>query len=268
MSIAIPTVHVVSFVKPMRTGANEPWLTLCKDEHDNRDEYVVKFHGVLHRNIIKEYAAAYLAACLNVRTAPAAFIEVPEKLVQNIHDTALRQKLEAKPNPHWGTKYLVGHKELTIDETISDGMISNKIRLFAFDMLIQNFDRTTNGIGKPNILVQGDEFVAIDHDKTFSCTDFLTRSSGLEPWQLRGSHEELSHVFKTSIYRYGQSYNVSFAEFVNDLASIPNTTLDSMFNRMPPRWHDQEYEQHILYHLNKIRSNLPKFLRGLEEVFA
>lgn len=268
MLTAMPSVQVISFTKPMKTGANKPWLTMCRVNSDKRDEYVVKIHGILQRNIVKEYTAAYLATCLGIKTPPAAIIEIPNMLTDSVRDQSLQQALKAKPNPHWGTRYLAGYNELTNHTMISDSVIEDKLYLFAFDMLIQNIDRTVNGIGKPNILVQGDEFVAIDHDKTFACTDPLARLNPSEPWELRGSNQASSHVFMGDIRKHAQDHNVSFSDFIGRLQSIPGTTIDSMFGRMPSSWRDNEYERHILEHLTKIRSNLPQFSRGLLEVFA
>lgn len=149
-------------------------------------------------------------------------------------------------------------------------MINEMIQLFAFDMLIQNQDRTADGKqhGNPNLLVKGDEIVAIDHDKTFICTDPLYGFSPQEPWELRNENAAQHHVFNAKIRHFAEKHTLSFEPFLSKFEEMPQSILATMFEFMPTEWRDNDYETKILGHLISIQDNLSKFSDGLLEVFA
>ncbi len=270
MLIAIPRIQVVNFSKQMETGANKPWLVTCSDVAGKRDDYIIKFHNVLNRSIIREFAAGYMAACLEVKSPPIAIVDVPHILANSVTNLTLKERITISQGPHWGTRYLTGYVEFTIDTFIANGMIGEMIQLFAFDMLIQNQDRTTDGKqhGNPNLLIKGDDFVAIDHDKSFLCTDPIYQILPPNPWELRNENAAKRHVFHTRIRRYAEKNTLSFEPFIDKFKALPQHTITTMFEFMPATWRDKSYESSILKHLLAVQNNISRFSDGLLEVFA
>lgn len=270
MTIPFPTVELISFQRPFSSGANKPWLVTCKTQNGDRAEYVLKFHTTLNRAVIREYAASFLATALKLKNPPATAVIVPPEMASTRTDPDLQSALSKLQNPNWGTLYFEGYQEFHEDIYIPKDRLEEVVKLFAFDMLIQNQDRTVMGKqhGNPNMLVNGDEYVLIDHDKTFLCTDPIAKLMLPPPWELRREQFPHKHLFYQKIRQWAEGFPIDFNPFLEEYSKIPDTALTQMFEQMPESWRNDEYEADILKHLFLVKQNLDKFSDELLEVLA
>jgi hypothetical protein len=134
-------------------------------------------------------------------------------------------------------------------------------------MLIQNPDRSHHAeAGKPNILCNGEQLAAIDHEKAFSFLKDILPSP--PPWELRDYPFVKKHVFFQTISRHIKNDQISFRSFLARLETLTDTVLQELVALIPQVWYNQVDVGKILAHLGLVQQNLPAFERGLLEVFV
>lgn len=139
--------------------------------------------------------------------------------------------------------------------------------IFAFDMLIQNPDRTfVTGQGKPNLLFDGEQFAVIDHELAFSFTSLL--GAVPPPWDLRGQRWVESHLFFPYLRQYAERHPLPFDVFFNGLELVTDQFLNEAQEAVPNNWKNERVERKITEHLCSVRGDKDRFRHGLLEALA
>lgn len=271
--IEIPRLRATTYIREMAGGRTIPGLFACPTAEGEREIYVVKSFKELGRRTICEYIAAVLGRWLGLPVPPVAVIDVDQRLAASIPDIRVRDKFTGTEGPHFGSLYMHGGyfeppKELPISKTA----MTKAVDVFAWDMLIQNPDRSYGRQGaKPNFAIRGpdlsiDEFIIFDHELAFSFLDLLGPQP--DPWDIRSLRMADSHVFYNAIRRYSRRSTITFAPFVGRFAAVPEPFKSEMVGSMPQEWHDSRMMERIVLHLTSMQANSELFTHGLLEVFA
>lgn len=263
--IAIPRIRAQTFLKEMSSGRTRPGLYACHIGEDQYQEYVVKYHSQLVSSIICEFIAALIGHHLGLPIPPIAIVDISAELIAIIPNLA--NLLEDK-GPHFGSKYKAeGYMTLPTNFSVSQALIPNTLDIFAFDMLIQNLDRSYRpDQGKPNLLFNGYEFVIFDHELSFSFLKIIGPSP--PAWQLRNENWVKSHIFYKQLVRYSNTHTILFDDFIARFQSVSDTILNEIGQTIPVNWNDSTQVSKIIDHLVMVRQNLKLFKKGLLEVFA
>ena len=158
-------------------GSTKPWRIVGIDGDKSQPEetpYVVKLFT--ERQIIQGHSIAKEFIC---NTLASQFdLEVPEACLVNLRDEGFKSTLEKEPLKNLSQKY----SGPTFSSRLIDASLINEqlkgpayrmhdyATLFAFDCLIFNTDRGGYR-NKPNLLVDDEGFILIDHELTFSFID-------------------------------------------------------------------------------------------------
>ena len=179
---SIPSVQACVFMGRLENAATKPLLFDCFDRNGNGATYVVKFHGKLGTGIQSEFLAASIGYHLGVPIPPIAIVEIRQALVNALPVDQI--EYIPKPGLHFGSFHRTeGFSTIGREFQIPTHLLPHATTIFAFDMLIQNPDRSHHAeAGKPNILCNGEELAAIDHEKAFSFLKDILPSP--PPWEL------------------------------------------------------------------------------------
>src|SRR5690606_10060216 len=104
--------------------------------------------------------------------------------------------------------------------------------IFAFDVLIRNFDRKRN---KPNLLVSGDHCLCIDHDRSLDIQRAFKEyvEMGLwDPFTVLGDTAHLFHEPLKARRRSSRAREVDFLEFKESFKTFNIRNLDHVVDEM------------------------------------
>lgn len=258
----VTRVRAVAFMRALPTGATQPAVFRCADCGGEQQEYAVKFHGQLQSRILCELVAALLGRCLGLPIPSPAIVEVPSRLIATIPDPGIRGI--ATPGLNYGSLFVVGYRPWVPGEPIPSVLRSLAMEVFAFDMLIQNVDRTTGRRGgKPNLLWNGKEFLLIDHEKAFSFLNEIGPPSS--PWELRRLRFARHHLFFRDLSRLAKQARLSFDAFLRRLEDVSDDVFVRIADLVPQQWRSHDNLHRMLLHVGKARDNIGLLKRGLLE---
>ena len=270
MPMKISNVVATTYMDVNRTGRNRPCTFSCVNENNQSEDYVVKFHGVLGSSIIFELYASILGRALGILVPDFAIVHIDPRMQAAIQDRIARENFQKSPGPHFGSQHLgngytVLNKGYTI--TNNESVLEQALNVFAFDMLIQNSDRRSEGtVGNPNILFKGNEIVAIDHELSFSFVNLI--GSPTDPWDIRSTNLPYKHIFYRQLSKYANNHTISFDGFIEKLVQLTPEYIESIGQAVPSEWYNERYIAKITQHLEHLRENAEMFRKGLLEVFA
>jgi hypothetical protein len=176
-------VFATGYSKTFHTGANAPVLALgIIKGNQQKGSFVIKLKAGETMSDpsanMKELLAVFIAWELEIPVASPVLVDVSGDFLGTITDAKTLEMAKRSIGLNFGTVYIDNYQTLTITPP-PEKLIPFAQTLFAFDLLIQNIDRTEN---KPNMLTNGEQIVAIDHEKAFS---FIYSLFGpVEIWQL------------------------------------------------------------------------------------
>jgi hypothetical protein len=265
--VNIPYVRAITYHKTMSSGRNTPSLFTCIDNTGEYYEYVVKLRSELGTYVIFELMGALIGYVLGIPIPPVAIVEIDSRMGLGIPDSKLSQLIVSDPGPHFGSQFVKGGYSIYSPNTyLSDAVNDQKINIFAFDMLIQNYDRTHDQIGKPNLLYRGDELVVIDHELAFAFA--VPPQTTTLPWNIRELNIAKRHIFFHDLQTLAAKSELSFAPFIENLNNISVEDFEQLTEVVPIEWYNERCIENILIHLANIRNNIGLFEKGLLEVFA
>ncbi|EJL66484.1 HipA family kinase [Flavobacterium sp. CF136] len=157
-------VHIDGFIDG---GSSKPLLITAVDEAGNVNQYVMKLFkkNYVDQNfsIAKEVLISELAKEFNLSVPNYAVIDIDHSLLIEYFDNDELEKLDSgyKFCSEFNGQYVIFNPLVSL-QFIKSYDIAN---LFAFDNVIINSDR--GGFrNKPNLLVNDDEILLIDHEQT------------------------------------------------------------------------------------------------------
>ena len=187
----IPTLEAVLKVEhDLPGGSSHPWIITAKND-GKFEEYVIKLYTEPDPLIIRELCSSVIATELEIPTPEPALIRLGSNFIDSLkgNDKERVKKLPIKIV--FGNKYYEGYTDLPIAKGSSVCKNLSPEIIFAFDVLIRNFDRRKL---KANLLVNGDDFYCIDHEHTLSVNkEFSTLTS--KDWEMLVRNGKDCHLF-------------------------------------------------------------------------
>jgi len=86
---------------------------------------------------------------------------------------------------NFGTKYVDKFLTCGVNQRLPDFLLDMGWQIFAFDVLIQNADRSHDAPKKQNMLTNGKELLIFDHELAFGFVFDLPFNRNKEPWIIR-----------------------------------------------------------------------------------
>jgi hypothetical protein len=204
-------------------------MTVVNQNNHLKGVYIVKVFGQRHieqyNPTNKEIIANVLAQAFEIRVPNLALIQVPLFIIEEMKQNPAYEKPELKAGYYYGCAY--------IENTASyqAGLVTNTYEtwelatIFAFDVLIRNFDRRTK---KPNILFKEEEFILIDHDLALDITKDYTWYKSNQTYQKVVKGVKGEHIFLKHLKAIHEIEKITFDDFITDLRDLDFKKLDEI----------------------------------------
>lgn len=256
------------------SGASEPLIIVVKAEADGKlfDVYA-KLTDKLHTGIkgyTAEAIASLLAADLGLHTPQPFAVTIDDNFIASVTDENIRKRLESSARVVFATQALPPSAKVpTTDMPLSTDQLRSAGNIFAFDALIENYDR--GGGGKANCLLNGEIISVIDHEKAFPTAMGLLLIGRKNPWEV-GALEKYrssgSHLFINQILK--NSSKIDMSEFFSLWTSLTDERINEYGNCLPPQWANDNNScvALILQHIVDIRDNIDGCVTEINRVIG
>lgn len=227
----LPTLKAIEFHSILR-GSTRPVLAICRDEQGQELELVLKPVGSLKRGSFSRAAEALgsmLAKDLEFPVAEPCLVEIAKPFADSIPDRILAQAFNRSLGLNFGCKKLpegasTWPEQLT--RALPSQFASLPTRIFAFDALIQNYDRQADN---PNILSVNGVPTLYDHEMAFSSANAHSTPPSLDHLQFDSFFR---HVFWYALENLPQE----LAALSVALAGITPEHLKKYRQALPQAW--------------------------------
>lgn len=250
----LETYEATRFIKVLESGRTRPVLLECKRADDSGisvGSFVVKALGlpeVEEYGLFAEALGYLLAAELGIETPRPALVRLSDEFVQAVNPALRAHGLSLQPGTGFGSEHLgSGLISASADRYLDAEQIDAAIRIFCYDLLIQNVDRIERN---PNCLIKNGRIIAFDFNVAFSF--LLLIGNADEPWEVSRHQSKNRHL----LYRALKGKMVDFKPFINKVAALSTDRIDEMLNAIPfgnGRWNDRIHE-----HFRSILENSAK----------
>lgn len=250
----------IEFSKEVGSGKSRPALIVAESETGDFIELVAKFAASCHREenaLAIEVIAACLAGDLGLPIPEPFVVELPVEWSSNLPDgyrpvvgdasLAFGSKLLSGQWPHWSAT-----------SRLSEGMVQTAASIFAFDALIDNFDRREEN---PNCFARGDEIRIFDHEMAWTQKLFQAK-----PWQLGSLSDFASpgkHIFRNELL----SCVIDFEVIKENWANLEDSQIADYGSAVPAEWaNDNETLTRVLMEITEVRDNIDACFVEIERV--
>jgi hypothetical protein len=264
----IRSVDAVEFLGVARSGRNAPLQVLAETDDGNRVEVFLKPSGRPElgiEGIANELFAACIAGHVGLPICEPLIVTMAPEWVNSIPDQGLRNVLRASSNAAFGSRSAGdGWRIWTPEDRIYGDRRMPALSIFAFDAFTGNDDRRAE---KPNLLIKGDDFRAIDHELCFRFR--MKLFPPVAPWDLGN----LSHLIDPEHHILGSALkgdrHLDILAVKAPWASLSDECLADYEAAIPPQWADAaEPIQQAITHLKTIRDRIDECLAEVQRVLA
>ena len=246
----IRRVRATEIQRRMQSGSKDPILVRCNSPTGAID-VVAKLRGSLPRDTFAlaiEYVVSQLGKDLGLNCSEIVAVEFDEAMVSAAEmagDTKLARLIERSLGLNVGSVFLgpgfivascAALEKRYLRETLSG--------IFAFDFLIQNFDRQASN---PNLLRKGKRLVLIDHEQALGMLDVESEPDfNLEMFKIDPFFRHIAFTCVTDLAP-------TFAGLFEKLAALPKQKIHAYIDEVPSAWASSRVD------------NLRKYLLWLRE---
>ncbi len=243
-------------------GASQPCIMSVIDEQGDflPSDYVVKVYRRSNRiNTYHEVFGSILAKELELQTPNSALISVPKSILDEIRKHPKYQNWDIDAGVYFGCEYLPNATSFNPNFPLSQYELWNLQSIFAFDVLIRNFDRRTE---KPNLLSFKEDLFVIDHEMAFATIKgsipfeiYLT----LENWRFIINSDNGGHVLRLFLKEINKKNKVEFAEFFEFFRTLQPDLLYSYTEQLIENDVEIFDIQPIISYLRLVKQNTTTF---------
>ncbi|WP_264790637.1 HipA family kinase [Aureispira anguillae] len=260
-------------------------MTVVDDNYIPIGQYVVKVFGQKHikqyNPTKKEVFANILAQEFDLSVPQAALILVKQPLINELNENPNYQNIELKAGVYYGSRLINNHTAYTKDLKASYFDKDIMEQVFAFDVLIRNFDRRRGKegnnekveIGKPNVLLKDKEVYLIDHDLSLDIRKTYIEYKAIDSYRNVIDGVKGQHIFLPHLKKLNESNNFTFDWFIESLRLLDFAQLNSCNEQIDTLNKDPFEEPHndfqpIVNYLEEIQKNSTDFQQLLKDLIA
>lgn len=257
----IKEIKFVSIIKVLTSGAStKPLVIVARDETGAYGQYVVKLYKseYVENNfsVAKEILISELSMEFNLSLPNYAIINFDHNLLKGYYQEEYIKKL------HVGYKFCT---EYTEGWAIYNPIIKSHYlkpydveNVFAFDNLVINLDRGGTR-RKPNLLINNQDFLLIDHEQTFPFYDIHVNASKVKASFVFKNYLFDLHIFYDRL-RTERKKDFMFDEFIENVRMMDLSFLDVLFKDFN-KYEIRNGEKSIIFaYLNWFKNN-PTYLK-------
>jgi len=213
------------------------------------------FPEVDHYSLYCELLGNLLARELGLFTAAPALVILSDEFVDATNSVLpnLQVPYRLRPGVALGCQYFSQITPLLSDASPPLEEAENAARIFAYDLIVQNPDRTPTN---PNCGIESGKLLAYDFNLAFS---FLVAIGGdPEPWRLSNSGIGPKHLFR----RFLASQQVNWEWVIQPLRTLSLQRIEELSLLVPPEWGDRT--EQICSHMSGIIDHIDQLAIELQ----
>lgn len=264
----VPYLNALTVEDEKASGRTRPIVMSCVSvDGVDAQQYVVKLRGAVElgvRALARELFAALLGHQLGLNVPEPAVVNISGQLAMSSPNGEVRKRLGDSVGSNYGSCVITPVYGFSF---LPDDQIGAAADVFAFDVLLMNYDRRSE---KHNLFLNPSGFVVFDHEMAFPYADPRMMIGGVpEPWKLQRMDKLfIGHLLYPWLKR--KSNLVRFDGFVSRLRDMSNDVLFEIASRIPPEWTCDERPEmsNVCAFLAKARDNSSRLERCLLEVLA
>jgi hypothetical protein len=162
-----------------------------------------------------------------------------------VHQTA-----EKSVGYNFGTLYVDNFQVLATHQRLPNTLLASGMEIFAFDVFIQNADRSHEPPKKPNILTNGKELLIFDHEVAFGFVFELSFNRNKEPWDIR-KFDKLS-IEKHCFFRGLKGHVFDEQNLLSKFARLDTDFWTRAWELLPDTWKDKEQFDTVKEYLGQL----------------
>lgn len=180
----------IEFARVAQGGRNDPLMIRVETDDGAQHDVYLKPSGrpeIAVTGMVCELLGAMLAGDLGIAVNEPFLVEIDEAFIRSIPDEGIRALLRRSSPLAFGSKSAGPQwRDWSAGDIVTDALKQSALQIFAFDVMIENFDRT---VQRPNLLIKGNEIRVIDHETAFKFGLIIGEKA--EPWRQGYCHKHL-----------------------------------------------------------------------------
>jgi len=269
-SYKLPIIEPLQKHQVFANSANKPLLiTGVNIDTGVKDDYVVKLmkaERMSESAAIRELLAAFIALEFDLLVTLPALINISSDFVSLLVGEAEYSIAQQSLGYNYGTRYVEKFQNFAINQALPNTLLDSAWEIFAFDVFIQNADRSHEAPKKPNLLTNGKELLIFDHEVAFGFVFELSFNRNKEPWNIRDSDK--LWIEKHCLFRSLKGNVFDEQNLMHKFARLDNEFWNRAWDLTPNSWRDKEQFEAIKSFLAQIVSNKNAFVKNLQLLLA
>jgi hypothetical protein len=224
--------------------------------HSDQDvDIVIKLNGAMDfglRAAVFELVGSLMASRLGIECPQPYLVRLSPEFVNAValHEPEKANSLRQSIGWNFGSRMLKDSAIWAVDAPVTSAMSSDALKIYSFDGLIQNPDRTQKN---PNLLTSGEKLVVIDHECAFSFLNVIGAAG--EPWTLGNGDFMERHAL-----RYGlSSRTLDWADCRSAVQRLTPAFFDALRGDLPPEWNGDADVAKIKDHIAFVVDHIEDF---------
>jgi hypothetical protein len=260
----LPEIFAQRFNDNLPNSANKPLLISGVDNlTGEKGDYVVKFRKAERMSeeaSMRELLASFIAMQMEIPVVEPAIIDVSTGFLELLKGNDAWAVANKSLGYNYGSKYIREYVTLILNKGLTNSQIPFAQDVFAFDMFIQNSDRTNN---KPNLLTNGTDIIILDHEIAFGFifAPFLTS----DIWKMTEEHKAWIRQHCLLPLIKGKVYD--FEGFSSKFDNLTDKFWERAFELIPKDWRTDQFES-IKNILTGIVVNREEFISELKKLLS
>lgn len=265
-NFSLDQMMVLIHHKELGNSSNKPMLTTCINVTSGaKEDIVIKLLASERMS-----ADACMKECIASLMAHALGIKTPRPVLALIEDVFIKSRIGygdynrylTSKGTNFGTQLLLGHEEIYPLYQLPSQMRLEALKIFAFDLLIQNIDRTLPP-GKPNLFTDHSHLCVLDHELAFAFLDLLIPLKE-KPWQFGA--ESLTWIKSHIVYSNLKHKQLDYSVLNGMLTPFNEQYWHEIRRILPTAWQNDERLRKIEVHVTEVRDHESEFIQGIQNI--
>ncbi|MGB4846493.1 MAG: HipA family kinase [Saprospiraceae bacterium] len=252
--------------KELGSSSNKPMLTTCFNIGNSvKKDIVVKLMASERMSAdacMKECVASLMALALNIETPRPVSVLIQDLFIQSRKGYEDIKRYEPSKGINFGTEFIYGLEEIYPLYQLENHLRSEALKIFAFDLLIQNIDRTLPP-GKPNLFTDHHHLYILDHELAFAFLDLIIPSKE-KPWQF--GEESLFWVRSHILYIILRHKQLDYSALKGMLTAFTPQYWHEIRRILPKEWQNKARLQQIERHVTEVRDHEDEFIHSIQNI--
>jgi hypothetical protein len=200
--------------------------------------------------LFSEVFGNQLARSLGIDTPAPCLVHLSLPFVEATNFVLRREKLALSPGIASGCEYFSRGYSNVSAQSLSPDEFEQAIRIYGFDLLVQNPDRT---VVRPNCAARGGQIKLFDFETAFSFVLLIGTQN--RPWEVSKHGLGPKHLFYSELLR--KKRVLDWKPFIKSVAGITGGGIDEMIEGLPQDW--IEHAPTVRAHLLEVAKNAHRF---------